>query len=198
MKVWPTLFTFSAFVNLACWNSPPTRFFTFESIPPASKPHANSKYVIQIDAVQIPAELDRNAIVKETGPDTLSISQQDHWAAPLGELARDALTQDLASRLPNGTVILPQAPTPSSAAQLEVTIAKFTENSDRRVVLEASWTLLKGQPAHPVLTRDVHLECEATDSGAEAQAAGMSKLIAQLADNITYELTLPSAVRSPT
>jgi uncharacterized protein len=154
--------------------------------------------VIQVGAVQIPAVLDRNAIVRETSPDTLSISEQDTWAAPLGELARNVLTQDLASRLPNGSVILPEAPTPSSAAQLEVTIAKFTETSDQGVVLQASWTLVQGQPAHQILTRDVHLECEATGDGAQAQAAAMSKLIAQLADNIAYELTLPSAIRSPT
>jgi uncharacterized lipoprotein YmbA len=50
--------------------------------------------------------------LKARNDDFLEVSQQDRWTAPLGDMTRNVLSQDLASRLPNGAIIPPDAPLP--------------------------------------------------------------------------------------
>lgn len=131
-------------------------------------------------------------MVRQTGSNTLSISGRDRLGAPVGEMARSVLSQDLAQRMPKGTVILPNAPSSPSTAHLVVNIARFTEEEQGRVQLAASWTLMRGQPAQPVLNRDVNLQCSAGGNGAQAQAAAMSELLSQLAGHIATDVTANS------
>jgi uncharacterized protein len=179
----------------ACGSSPPTHFFTLTPVAPAGHAAAAPPFPVQVNAVHLPAVLDRNEVVRQTGANTLSISDQDRWGAPLGEMARNVLAQDLAKRMPPGTVIFPQAPAPQSAAHLVVTIAKFGEDPDGRVRLAGSWALMKGNPSKPFLHRDIDLEGHAATGSAAAQAAGMSDLLARLADQIAGEMNAPSMAR---
>jgi uncharacterized protein len=50
---------------------------------------------MQVDAVHIPAVLDRAEMVRQSGSNGLSISERDRWGAPFGEMARDVLARDL-------------------------------------------------------------------------------------------------------
>ncbi len=138
--------------------------------------------------------LDRPELVHESGANALIIDDRDRWGAPLGEMARNVLAQDLMKRLPQSAVILPDAPAPPSAAHLVVNVAKFDETADGRVKLDATWTLLHGNPATPILSRDVTLECKASGDDAESQAAAMSQLLGQLADSIATNLPMKSLV----
>jgi uncharacterized lipoprotein YmbA len=176
----------------ACGSSPPTQFFTLTPVAPAGHANPAPPFPVQVSAVHIPAVLDRNEMVRETGSNGLSISDQDRWGAPLGEMARNVLARDLAKRMPPGTVIFPQAPAPQSAAHLVVTIEKFGEDPDGRVRLVGSWALMKGQPDRTIVQRDIDLEAKAAGTGAAAQAAGMSELLARLSDQIAGELNQPS------
>lgn len=177
-----------AIMLMSCGTSPPTRFFTLARVSPAGRSAPKPPFPIQVNAVHIPAVLDRSEIVRQTGSDTLAISGQDRWAAPFGEMARNVLAQDLAERLPQGSVILPLAPAPSSAAHLVVNIAAFDQNAARRVRLDASWTLLRGTPAKTISRGNVDLEDTAAGDDAALQAAAMSRLLGRLADNIVAAL----------
>jgi hypothetical protein len=90
--------------------------------------------------------------------------------------------------LPQGSVILPLAPAPSSAAHLVVNIAAFGEDANRRVRLDASWTLLRGTPAKAISHGNVNLKDTAAGDDATSQAAAMSRLLGRLADNIVTGL----------
>jgi uncharacterized lipoprotein YmbA len=184
-----------ALLFAACGTSPPTHFFTLTPVAPAGHSAAAPPFAVQVNAVHIPAVLDRNEMVRQTGSNTLSISDQARWGAPLGEMARNVLAQDLANRLPQGTVIFPQAPAPQSAAHLVVTIAKFGEDAEGKVVLVASWALIRGNPPTTIVQRDVNLTGTAAGSDPASQAAGMSDLLAKLADQISGELTTSSLAR---
>ncbi len=180
----------------ACGSSPTTHFFTLTAVAPAGHAGAPPRFPVQVNAVHLPAVLDRNEVVRQTGANTLSISDQDRWGAPLGEMARNVLAQDLARRMPPGTVIFPEAPAPQSAAHLVVTVTEFGTEADGHVRLAGSWALMKGNPSKPILHRDIDLESQAGEGKVSAQAAAMSDLLGKLADQIAGEINAPSMARN--
>lgn len=177
----------------ACASSPPTRFFALDPTAPAAPGGAapseaqNDATPVEIDAVHIPPELDRNAMVRGESGNQLEISSRDRWAGDLGEMIRGALTQDLASRLPRGMVIAPDSPAPESARGLVVDILTFQPQARGEVVLDADWTLLEGSQSNPVLRRSAHLTASAATS-AQGEAAAMSTLLGELADSVAADI----------
>ncbi|MGH6957257.1 MAG: PqiC family protein, partial [Caulobacteraceae bacterium] len=123
-----------------------------------------------------------------TAPDRLNLADQDQWGAPLGQLIRRALAQDLQARLAPGTLILPGAPRPAGARALVVNVIEFQPGTDGRVRLQASWTLMAGKPLAAVLTRDASLVSEGPTTGGQSQAAAMSALLGELSDRIAASL----------
>lgn len=172
----------------ACASSPPTRFFALDSVAPAATGgQERAGAPVKIDAVHIPPALDRESMVRGESGNQLEISSQDRWAGDLGETIRRVLTQDLASRLPAGMVIAPDAPAPASARGVVVDILTFQPRGAGEVVLDADWTLLEGTQSNPVLRRSEHLTTAAAPS-AEGQAAAMSTLLGRLADKIAAQM----------
>jgi uncharacterized protein len=170
-----------------CASSPPTRFFTLAAVPPAAPARQSGGTALKVDAVHIPPALDRSSIVRGAHGNQLEISAQDRWAGDLGETIRRVLTQDLASRLPAGTVVAPDAPAPPSARGLVIDILTFQPQGTGEVLLDADWTLLEGTQAHPVLIRSAHLTAAAAPS-AQGQTAAMSALLGKLADGIAAQI----------
>ena len=128
------------------------------------------------------------------------LSDADRWAAPLGELARRALTQDLERRLPTGAVIYPDAPKPPAARGLVIDLLSVRPDAAGGVVLDASWTWVApralptatatgGAGPTPVAlpSRPVHLTTAAVEGGVETIAPELSALLAQLADRIAAD-----------
>jgi uncharacterized protein len=169
-----------------CGHSAPTRVFTLAAAAPANAPAASyAGPPFRVDAVRMPAALDRLEVVQQSTAEELKVHDLAHWGAPPGDLARLALTQDLAARLPVSAVVYPDAPKPPGAASLVVDVLAF-QRSAQGYVLDASWTLTPvGQGATP-LRRELRL----TDPGgadaddAETEAAALSRLLGQLADAI--------------
>jgi uncharacterized lipoprotein YmbA len=171
-----------------CASSPPTRFFTLDALPPAAPVRGSKGQApLKVDAVHIPPSLDRSSIVRGARGNELEISSRDRWAGDLGETIRRVLTQDLASRLPAGTVIAPDAPAPPSARGLVIDILTFQPQGAGEVVLDADWTLLEGTQSHPVLNRSEHLTAAGAPS-AQGEAAAMSTLLGELADAIAAQI----------
>ncbi|MGH8295317.1 MAG: PqiC family protein [Steroidobacteraceae bacterium] len=172
----------------ACASSPPTRFYTLNAVAPAARAGAAHREApIKVDAVHIPPALDRNSMVRGESGNQLEISSQDRWAGELGETIRRVLTQDLASRLPEGMVIAPDAPAPASARGVVVDILTFQPRGAGEVVLDADWTLLEGTQSNPVLRRSERLSAAAAAS-AQGQAAAMSTLLGELADKMAAQI----------
>ena len=138
---------------------------------------------MKVDAVHIPALLDRRAMVRSAAANQLDISSQDRWGASFGPMARGVLTQDLQSRLPSGTVIPPEVPAPRNARGLVVDILSFIPDGSGQLALNCDWALLEGTPAHPVLSQTARLS-EPVANTPSSQAHAMSELLGQLADQI--------------
>ena len=165
----------------------PTRIHTLEPSPGEAAGRW-ARPAFRVDAVHIPPAFDRPELVRREGPYTVALSDRDRWAAPLGELVRRALTQDLASRLPAGAVIFPDAPKPPVAAGLVVDILTLSSGPDG-VRMQASWTWLAPRadaalPAAVVAPRSVTLTTPSRGEAPEALAPELSELLAKLADAI--------------
>jgi uncharacterized lipoprotein YmbA len=171
-----------------CGHSPPVRYVTL-SAEPAVTPHTATRLQpVQLTAVHIPAELDRPELVTQTSANQLAIHENDRWGAPLGQMMRRTLAQDLLTRLPQGSFVLPDAPAPPDTRKLVVTVLNAEAGASGTLALQASWTLLSGPSSHTVLTQQVSLTSDMAGGDATAQAAALSHLLGQLADRISASI----------
>ena len=173
----------------ACAGSPATRYFTLAGTPERAQGPATA-YAgapIEVRLVQVPPAIDRLEMVRERRPGEVEVLDFDHWAAPLGRLARQALTEDLAQRLPAGKTVNPGAAWPEPRAVLTVDILSYT-NRDGTARMSLSWTL---QPpperAGAALAATLEVQVPAAgDAAADAQA--WSELLGRVADRIVERL----------
>jgi uncharacterized lipoprotein YmbA len=166
----------------------PTRFYTLQ--PTTSASQARAPYTgptVRIDAVHIPASLDRPELVRDEGADRFTVSDNDHWAAPVGELLRRVLTQDLAALLPSDKVIFPDAPRLPGSQGLVVDILSITPSAEG-VVMQASWTLLPSPKGAVARQRSVRLSVPSAGTGVQGNAGELSALAGQLASAIAQDL----------
>lgn len=180
-----------------CGHGAATTFYTLDPVAPSAVPASTSAPAyapvpVRVDAVHVPAVLDRPELVRPVGTNGVQVRDFDRWAAPLGELARRALTQDLAARLPQGSVVFPDSPKPPGARGIVVDLLAITPGADT-TTLDASWTLLPAVRGGAVLRqRSVRLTTPPA-AGPGGQAHDLSALLAQLADRIAADLSAPSA-----
>lgn len=171
-----------------CGHSPPVRYVTLNAEPAVALRAGTHLQPVQLTAVHIPAELDRPELVTQTSANQLTIHETDRWGAPLGQMMRRTLAQDLLTRLPAGSFVLPDAPAPPDTRKLVVTVLNAETDSSGTLALQASWTLLSGQASQAVLTQQVSLTSGMASRDATAQAAALSHLLGQLADRISASI----------
>jgi uncharacterized lipoprotein YmbA len=172
-----------------------TEFYTLQPGDSGAVRTAYDGPPLRLDAVHVPASLDRLELVRDLPGGRFVVSDNDHWAGPLGELLRRVLTQDLAARLPAEAVVFPDAPKPPGAGGLVVDILSVAP-SGPAVVMDASWTVLPAQgraigaPAPmPMRQHSVRLSTPALGLGIKGNAGELSALADQLAAAIAADLT---------
>jgi uncharacterized lipoprotein YmbA len=172
-------------IATGCSHSPPTEFFTLHSIPPDTSVHGAAGTPVRVGAVHIPAMLDRPQLVAERSDDRLDIREERRWGAPLDEMARRVLSENLAARLPGGMVLDATSPAAADARNIVVDIREFEPDPHDRVILDGSWAVGGGGSQPPQAPHDVHIE---TPAGTDSQANAMSRALGQLADDIAAAL----------
>jgi hypothetical protein len=197
----------AAAVLPGCGTTAPTRYFTLEAVAPvatrgdpAARGTAYRGPPLQVRVVRIPPALDRPELVRELAPDQVEIREFEHWAAPLGKLARQALTENLAARLPPDRLVFPGASTPAPGADLTVDVLSFkVANGMAAMVL--TWTVRPSSVAadaaalpHPraPVGALLRLQTPAGDDAA-ARARAWSDLLAQLSDRVIADLASAAA-----
>ncbi|WP_269501629.1 PqiC family protein [Burkholderia sp. IMCC1007] len=171
-----------------CGHSPPTRYVALSAMP-ASAPLASEPVApVQLTAVHIPAELDRLEVVTQFSANRLAIDDGARWGAPLGPMMRQTLAQDLLTRLPGGAFVLPDAPRPPDTRTLVVTVLAARPDANGVLTFDVAWTVLSGRPARVTLSRETTLTSQMADRDAAAQAAALSRILGQLADQIVGSL----------
>ncbi|MGH8137476.1 MAG: PqiC family protein [Steroidobacteraceae bacterium] len=171
-----------------CASSPPTQFYTLEVVPAQRRERQISHAPVQVAVVHVPPILDRQEIVRGTGSNTVIVSNRHRWAAPMGDMMRRVLTQDLLERLPANAIMLAEQPAPAQTSVLTVDILQFQSEASGQVVLDGSWSLVPAGTETPILSRRVHLTESAGPQDYAMQAKSMSRAVGQLADDIATAL----------
>ena len=143
---------------------------------------------VQLTAVHIPAALDRPELVTRVGPNRVAIGDDVRWAAPLAQMMRRVLAQDLLARLPAGSFVLPDAPAPAGTRSLVVTVLDFDADSSGALKLQAGWALAAPHATSAAASRATTLTAHAASGAADDQAAALSRVMAAFADDIAAEL----------
>lgn len=183
-----TMFAVLSAAIAGCGHSPPTRYVTLSAEPMVAPRIAARVQPVQLTAVHIPAELDRPEVVTQDSANRLTIHETERWGAPLGQMMRRTLAQDLLTRLPPNSFVLPDAPAPPRTRRLVVTVLNAEADASGTFTLQASWTLLSARPSHTLLMQEVTLTSSVANRHAAAQAAALSQVLAQLADRIATSL----------
>lgn len=175
-------------IAAGCAHSPPTRYVTLSAAPSTAPRMTTPLQPVQLTAVHIPAELDRPEVVTQDSANQLTVHDNDRWGAPLAQMMRRTLAQDLLARLPANAFILPDAPAPAGTRTLVVTVLHSEADANGTLRLQVSWALLSGHPPHATQTQQLTLAANMASHDAAAQAAALSQLLGQLADRIVASI----------
>ena len=176
-----------------CGQSPPTQFFTLDPVAPANSSQVGTGAVLRIDHVTIPSFMDRPELVREHAADRLKVDDFSHWGAPLGDLMRATLIEDLTARLPSGRVLPTGTPKPEGAIDLTVEVAAIHEGASG-LIADVDWTITQPQTggANPLpvvrTLRHERIEAPLNNSSQQAFAAALSQVMGLLSDRIVTEL----------
>ena len=182
----------ASFALAACGSSPPTRFYTLDPVPPGRTATGFAGPPLQVGQVMLPPDLDRLSIVTRAGPDRLSVSGEDRWAAPLDGMVQRVLAADLAARLPQSEVLAPGDPAPPGGVRtVSVNVRRFDSDAAGQVTLDAGWALLKGTPPVPVRRGHEMITVQAGTAATGPEAAAMSRALAEFADRIARAIIAP-------
>ena len=162
-----------------------SRFYSLERIP---GPVTNVRGVpVAIDSVELPPGFDRREIVVRTAQHRLDVRATEQWSASLEPTVQHTLAFDLASRLPDGMVILPGARKPDGPTRsIEVAFEEIAAGPDAKLVLDARWSLRQSGRAD--VTRHEHIAVDVASLDSANIASGLSQALATLADQIVAGL----------
>jgi len=173
----------------ACQSSPPTHYFALSEIAPTA-PHVNltAQIPIRVERVTLPGELDRLELVRHSSSNRLQIATFDLWAGPLEDMVRRVVADDLAARLPAGTMASVNEPAVGDPRRrLYVDVQDFAGDERGAVTLRALWLLQTPNAASERGTAEVAVQ--ANDATVDALAAAMSRALASFTDQIAAALS---------
>ncbi|HEY5301286.1 MAG TPA: PqiC family protein [Acetobacteraceae bacterium] len=168
-----------------------TATYTLSSVPPGRQVPAGTplRPPLELGEVSIPVTIDRNEIVLNAPGDRLNVAANSIWGAPIRQLIRRALSDDLTARLPPGSVLPPGDPGPKAGLRiLTVSIDQFGGDTSGHVVLSAAWLLAASGTPPTGTPRRARIELDAGAGNAAAVVPTMSAALGRLADRIAASL----------
>lgn len=169
-----------------CASSPPVAFYALASVktPPL---HLIDASPLQIARVHLAPMLDRREIVRQSGSVRIEVSDQHRWSAPLDQMIRRSLSEDLLDALPPGELVLPQEPAPAHTRKVVIDILRFIPDAQGQVRLEASWSTVPDDGGTALRSAVVHITTQMSSMSYAAQVEAMSRAIAKLAETIARQ-----------
>ena len=157
-------------------------FYSLERIAPMTAVAAARGVPIAIDSIELPPGFDRKDIVVRKANHQLDVRGTEQWTASLEPLVLHTLAFDLASRLPEGMVILPGQIKPLGAARsISVVFGEFAAGPESNVTLDARWTIEN-------VAHQEHIDVPISSLDSANIADGFSRAVAQLADRMAAQL----------
>jgi uncharacterized protein len=174
-----------ALVISGCHSSP-TKIYTIDAVSPTTRTNTYAAPPLRVDTLNIPASWDRIEILTVSGTGVLEIRDFDHWSAPLAQMARQALSNDLDQRLPSGSVIYPRLSKSSGALGVNVDILEFSVAGSQATMRASWWVVPTGGLANAKRSAtSLNTSLSSAEPAAVARAWG--ELLGQLADHIAAD-----------
>jgi uncharacterized protein len=130
-----------ALLLAGCGSNPKTHLYILGTVSGRSQ-HDLSGAPAQFGSVTLPAALDRISLVTRGTADQVIVSEQDRWTAPLDELVRRAMTEDLRARLGSDRALAPGHPAPPDGVRgIMLNVQQFIADTTRQVVPDADWNV---------------------------------------------------------
>jgi uncharacterized lipoprotein YmbA len=172
----------------ACVTSHPDHFYILNVQPPGESPPRTTPATPAVLKVTVPSWLDRPEMVINSSADAVVVLEHERWAAPLADLALQALARDLERRHTDVVIADPRLDAAGQAAvKIAVDLVQMTVGRGSRATLEAHWRIIdrrsgKEEIGTAVLSAPVAGE----DYAAVAQA--WSACLGLLADRVADQL----------
>jgi uncharacterized lipoprotein YmbA len=173
-----------------CRHTVAVRFFVLSPtiIPPSAPAEAAIERPIVLDAVHMPAYLDRSEMVFRTGVNELRLSEFCMWAQPVAENVEAVLAENLNRLLGVRIHDAREARHIPQADRVSVVLQRFEGMPGKSVVTQARWQIVS--PSGAVRHADQYL---ARDPIAEADPARIvmlqSQHLARLAESIAVRFS---------
>lgn len=190
MSRFPVLWSIAALAAmLAACASAPTHLYTL--VPPAPAQYdtkTTAAFVIDVEPVSVPAEVDQAAWLVRTGRGQVAVLDNERWAAPLSDELRAAFADALTRLLAVLDVHASSAPANMPVYRIRVDVRRFESVPGKDAMIRADWSVTP--PSSPGNTASVTaLTCSSRASepvgpGYAALAVGHQKALANIAGEI--------------
>jgi uncharacterized lipoprotein YmbA len=179
----------AALAALGACSSAPTHFYTLQPVASANPGHAvYNGPALEVNIVHIPPELDRNELMREVAPGQFEVRELDQWIAPFGRLVRQTVSEDLALRLPAGSLIYPNAHAPAGSASLSINILSYRVEGNKQT-MQVSWSLQDARLVTPThCGGQLELQTSVSHPDGTGTPVALSALMGDLADSIAGQL----------
>jgi len=180
-------------VLVGCASSPPTRFYTLNSMAASDAAHQgifeNREMAIGIGPIEISDYLDRPQIVTGVGANEFRISEFDRWAGNVRHNISTVLAENMGGLLSTDKVyVYPWKQSVQINYRIEATIIRFHGMSDNNVIMKTHWTILGEDGKKPLLFRLSNYSEQIDGKGYDALIAAHSRVLAHLSRDITAAL----------
>ena len=180
---------------LAACSSTPPKVYTLATVPGAAV--AGRPVTASVAAVEVPKYLDRPQIVRRSGAVQLGVDEFERWGEPLANMVQRVLADDLAARLPAGSVVTTSRTlSGDEALTVELALGRFDPEADGTVVLEAQWRVQRKSGGRP-RTETARITRRPADDSTAAEVRAMSDALGELADRIARQIPFPAGRSKP-
>lgn len=171
--------------NAGCAKGPPPDFYVLYAPPSESVVGVERGVAIGVERVELPAHLNRSQIVTRTTDYRLDLSESHQWAEPLKDSVSRVIAVNLSNMLESNRVfVVPRRGKVPLEFRVTVDVARFDGVLGEAAILDARWTLFRGDLAEPLLSK-VTIITERTDgSGYDALVAASSRTLERLSREI--------------
>jgi uncharacterized lipoprotein YmbA len=178
----------------ACGHSPASQFLALRPLPPSASQGASLGAAlagdpIRITAVRFPRQFDRPEVVTEPASAEIAVDSVHRWSAPIGDLARATLTENLIQRAP-GLTILPDGAADTPGVRYVVVDILSLRHADGVFAMMATLYVSPADPRAAAWVRTVSFSTPSPSSDAVAEAAALSRLLGDVAAELASDLAL--------
>jgi len=173
---------------LAACSSAPVHYHQLQAGLQGSEPE-QAGAVVLVEAVNLPAGVDRPQLLLEAGDGQPQLLEQQYWTASLSRLLTQAVAGNLAQRLALSSVYAaPQLGLARADLTLQLDVRTFRLRRGQGAQLAAAWRLNRPGQAAPLLQGYFDQQQAASSDDSTALVAAQQGLLDRLSKQIATDL----------